>query len=62
MFISKEIKNMKIRYEIAYEKHRGFFIHVHHTAYRDIVEEMFGWDKKKQNNLANQAFDHGAFI
>ena len=59
MFISKEIKNMRIRYEKAYEKNRGFFIHVHHTAYHDIVEEMFGWDKKKQNNLANQAFDHG---
>ena len=38
---------------------RDFFIHVHHTAYRETIEKQFGWDEEIQDNFANQAFDAG---
>lgn len=41
------------------EEDREFFIYVHHTAYRPVVEKMFGWDEKTQNGYANNAFDGG---
>ena len=39
---------MKLKYILAAEEDRAFFIHVHHTAYRDVIEDMFGWDEKRQ--------------
>ena len=50
---------MKLKYILTEEKDRAFFIHVHHTAYRDTIEEMFGWDEKRQDELANRPFDEG---
>jgi GNAT superfamily N-acetyltransferase len=49
----------KIKYTPTTEKDRAFFIHVHHTAYRDTIEEMFGWDEERQDQLANRPFDEG---
>lgn len=50
---------MNLKYILATEGDRAFFIHVHHTAYRDTIEEMFGWDEKRQDELANRPFDEG---
>lgn len=33
---------MNLKYTLATEEDRAFFIYVHHTAYRDTIEEMFG--------------------
>jgi len=41
----------------AQESDRSFFIKVHHTAYRSVIEEMFGWDSELQLDYANAAFD-----
>lgn len=51
--------NNEIKYIPAIEKDRDFFIHVHHAAYRETIEEMFGWDEKRQDELANRPFDEG---
>ena len=50
---------MNLKYLPAIEQDRAFFIHVHHTAYRDTIEEMFGWDEERQDELANLPFDEG---
>ena len=50
---------LELRYIPTTKEDRKFFIHVHHTAYRDTIEEMFGWDEKRQNKLANRPFDEG---
>ncbi len=41
------------------ESDRAFFCFVHHTAYREVIEKMFGWDEKQQDMYANKAFDEG---
>lgn len=41
------------------EADRAFFIYVHHTAYRDVIERQFGWDDTLQDGFANKAFDEG---
>lgn len=50
---------MSISYIEATESEREFFIHVHHTSYRDTIEAMFGWDERLQDQHANRAFDEG---
>jgi len=49
----------RIQFQSAEEEDRAFYIHVHHTAYRSAIEEMFGWDESVQNGFANSAFDGG---
>ncbi|MAY63210.1 MAG: GNAT family N-acetyltransferase [Rhizobiales bacterium] len=49
----------KIRYIPMDERDRVFFIHVHHAAYRDTIEAMFGWDEGMQDKHASRAFDDG---
>ena len=52
--------NMKdLAFRTAIEEDRAFFILVHHTAYRETVERMFGWEDKVQDGFANKAFDEG---
>ena len=41
----------------AQESDRTFFVSVHHTAYRSVIEAMFGWDAELQVEYANSAFD-----
>jgi ribosomal protein S18 acetylase RimI-like enzyme len=41
------------------EADRAFFIDVHHRAYRNTIEEMFGWDEALQDQRAAMAFDRG---
>jgi ribosomal protein S18 acetylase RimI-like enzyme len=36
-----------------------FFIQVHHTAYRSVIESMFGWDERRQDDYAKAAFALG---
>ena len=36
-----------------------FFIHVHHTAYRPVIESMFCWDEQRQDDYAKAAFANG---
>ncbi|MEM7509946.1 MAG: GNAT family N-acetyltransferase [Bacteroidota bacterium] len=48
-----------IQFKAVTEEDRTFFIYVHHTAYRETVERMFGWDEKVQDRFANTAFDEG---
>lgn len=50
---------MNLSYVLTKEEDRAFFIHVHHTAYRETIEEMFGWNEKLQDELANRPFDEG---
>ena len=50
---------MNINFVPTTEADREFFIHVHHTAYRKTIEEMFGWDEALQDGFANKAFDEG---
>lgn len=52
-------KNMNLKLAPATEENRGFFIYVHHAAYRPVVEKMFGWDEETQDGHANRAFDGG---
>lgn len=49
----------KIIYIPVTEEDREFFIKVHHTSYRKVIEEMFGWDEVLQDKYANKAFDEG---
>ena len=44
---------------LATENDRSFFIHVHHAAYRDMIEAEFGWDQKLQDHNAGKEFDTG---
>ena len=53
------MKNDQIKYIPVTGEDRAFFIHVHHTAYRDAIEKMFGWDEVLQDRYANHAFDEG---
>ncbi|MEM8898479.1 MAG: GNAT family N-acetyltransferase [Bacteroidota bacterium] len=48
-----------IQFRAVEEEDRAFFIHVHHTAYRETIEKLFGWDGKVQDEFANKAFDEG---
>jgi len=48
---------MQIKLIPATEKDRAFFRNVHHLAYRDVIEPMFGWDEKKQDHYADMDFD-----
>lgn len=50
---------MDLKFTPAIETDRAFFIEVHHTAYRPVIEKMFGWDKPLQDSFANKAFDEG---
>ena len=50
---------MKLDYVPATGLDRGFFIHAHHTAYRDTIETMFGWNEAVQDGFAIKAFDQG---
>ncbi|MCI5060055.1 MAG: GNAT family N-acetyltransferase [Alphaproteobacteria bacterium] len=50
---------MDLKYVLANESDRSFFVHVHHVAYRDTIEQMFGWDEALQDKQANKAFDEG---
>lgn len=50
---------MKLDFVQAISSDRSFFIHVHHTAYRDTIETMFGWNKAVQDDFAKKAFDPG---
>ena len=50
---------MTLKFIPTTEADRKFFIHVHHTAYRDTIEKMFGWDEALQDGFANKAFDEG---
>lgn len=54
---NEKYKNLKL--VPATESDREFFIHVHHTAYQPVVEEMFGWDESRQNFYTNKTFDDG---
>lgn len=49
--------NENIILTAALEPDRFFFIEVHHTAYRTVIEDMFGWDDELQHNFANSAFE-----
>jgi len=40
----------------ATEKDRVFFRTAHHTAYRDVIERMFGWDEAAQDRAADKDF------
>ncbi len=51
------LSNPNIELTEAQESDRQFFVYVHHTAYRFVIEEMFGWDDELQHNYANAAFD-----
>lgn len=50
---------MNLAFVPAVEADRTFFVHVHHTAYRNAIESMFGWDQVLQDGFANDAFDKG---
>ena len=50
---------MEINFAPTTEADRKFFINVHHTAYKDVITQMFGWDEKLQDQFANKAFDEG---
>lgn len=50
---------MELKFIPVTEADRQFFIHVHHTAYRQVIEKMFGWDEALQDGFANKAFDEG---
>ncbi len=50
---------MKLDYVPAISEDRAFFIHAHHTAYRDTIETMFGWNETEQDKFAGKAFDQG---
>jgi len=54
-----ESAKMNVQYIPVQEKDSSFFVHVHHVAYRKIIEEMFGWDECFQDKQTNQAFDLG---
>jgi len=41
------------------EADRTFFIEVHHQAYRETIENMFGWDEAFQDIMASKSFDEG---
>ena len=41
----------------AQEKDRQFFRNTHHIAYRSVIEPMFGWDEKRQDDFADKDFD-----
>lgn len=49
----------KIKYVPAKEEDRAFFIKVHHAAYRETIEKMFGWDEELQDEYANRPFNEG---
>jgi GNAT superfamily N-acetyltransferase len=48
---------MQIRLIPATESDRTFFRNVHHLAYRDVIESMFGWDEKSQDHYADIDFN-----
>lgn len=48
-----------VKFVPTVEEDRSFFVYVHHTAYRDVIEKMFGWDVLLQNSYANASFDDG---
>lgn len=50
---------MNLRFVLAEEKERDFFIGVRIAAYRATIEQMFGWDDRLQNRLAGETFDQG---
>lgn len=50
---------MNLKFMPVTETDRAFFIDVHHTAYRPVIEKMFGWDQTLQDSFANKAFDEG---
>jgi ribosomal protein S18 acetylase RimI-like enzyme len=50
---------MNLKFVPMTENERAFFIHVHHTAYRDVIERQFGWDEALQDEFANKAFNEG---
>ncbi len=50
---------MNLNFVPMTEADRAFFIDVHHTAYRDVIERQFGWDGSLQYQFANKAFDEG---
>lgn len=51
---------MKLDIVPTSEKDRDFFIHVHHTSYRETIEIMFGWNEAEQDLFASKAFDQGS--
>jgi len=51
---------MKLSYVPALHKDRSFFILAHHTAYRDTVTSMFGWNEPEQDAFATKAFGQGS--
>lgn len=50
---------MKLEYIEATKDDFEFFVHLHHSAYREIIEKMFGWDESLQDQFAKKAFDEG---
>lgn len=40
------------------EADRKFFREVHHLAYRNVIEAMFGWDEQKQDHYADVDFNN----
>lgn len=38
---------MKTKIIPADQDERDFFAHVHSMAYREVIEQMFGWEAKK---------------
>ncbi len=48
---------MTIQLIPAEEQDRTFFRKAHHIAYRPVIESMFGWDEKAQDNYADKDFD-----
>lgn len=48
---------MNITLIAAQEEDRTFFRHAHHSAYRPVIEKMFGWDDSKQDVYADKDFD-----
>ncbi|MBE2191896.1 MAG: GNAT family N-acetyltransferase [Alphaproteobacteria bacterium] len=48
---------MNIELQLTTEKDRTFFRMAHHTAYRPIIEFMFGWNEKYQDQAADLEFD-----
>ncbi len=50
---------MRIEIIPADEDERDFFACVHNTAYREVIEQMFGWDAERQKANAYRAFDEG---
>lgn len=55
--VPKESRPMDLKFVPVADADRAFFIHVHHTAYRPVIEKMFGWDEALQDDFANKAFD-----